>query len=116
MISSTRVRRRYPSYSTSAEAKEYLLLNLGYLGITASVAALVLMLLCFVHLNKFYNNSAVKLSKKYIVAAMLVCLATVAYGSKMFFNTGVMQTYVFAKEYFEGASRFKAYHEQILQI
>lgn len=23
-----------------------------------------------------------------------------------------MQTYVFAKEYFEGANRFKAYHEQ----
>lgn len=28
------------------------------------------------------------------------------------FNTGVMQTYVFAKEYFEGANRFKTYHEQ----
>ena len=94
------------------EAKEYLLLNLGYFGITASVVALVLMLLCFVHLNKFHNNSTVKLSRKYIVAAMLICLATVVYASKMFFNTGVMQTYVFAKEYFEGANRFKAYHGQ----
>lgn len=94
------------------EAKEYLLLNLGYFGIMAAVVVFALMLLYFVHLNKFHNNSAIKLSKKYIAVAMLICVATVAYGSKMFFNTGVMQTYVFAKEYFEGANRCKAYHEQ----
>lgn len=98
--------------TNSEEAKEYLLLNLGNFGITAAVVVLALMLLCCMHLNKVHNNSAAKLSKKYIVTAMLVCLATVVYGSKMFFNTGVMQTYVFAKEYFEGANRFKAYHEQ----
>ncbi len=94
------------------EAKEYLLLNLGYFGIMAAVVVLALMLLYFVHLNNFYTNNTVKLSKKYVAAAMLICLATVVYGSKMFFNTGVMQTYVFAKEYFEGANRFKTYHEQ----
>lgn len=94
------------------EAKEYLLLNLGYGGIIASVVVLFLMLLCFVHFNKFESNNNQKLNKKHIVTAILICLATVGYGSKMFFNTGVMQTYVFAKEYFEGANKFKAYHDK----
>lgn len=95
------------------EAKEYLLLNLGYGGIIASVVVLFLMLLCFVHFNKFESDNNQKLNKKHIVTAILICLATVGYGSKMFFNTGVMQTYVFAKEYFEGANKFKAYHDKI---
>ena len=94
------------------EAKEYLLLNLGYGGIIASGVVLLLILLCFVHLNKFENNNNLKLNKKHIATAILICLATVGYGSKMFFNTGVMQTYVFAKEYFEGANKFKAYHDE----
>ena len=93
------------------EAKEYLLLNLGYGGIIASVVVLFLMLLYFAHLNKFESNN-IKLNKKCVATAMLICLATVGYGSKMFFNTGVMQTYVFAKEYFEGANKFKAYHDE----
>lgn len=94
------------------EAKEYLLLNLGNGGIIASVVVLFLMLLCFVYFNKFESNNNQKLNKKHIVTAILICLATVGYGSKMFFNTGVMQTYVFAKEYFEGANKFKAYHDE----
>lgn len=95
------------------EAKEYLLLNLGYGGIIASVVVLFLMLLSFMHLNKFSNkNNNIKLNKKYIAIAIFICIATVGYGSKMFFHTGVMQTYVFAKEYFEGANKFKAYHDE----
>lgn len=94
------------------EAKEYLFLNLGYIGIFAVVVVLVILLISFINLNKLRNANASIIDKKYIVTALVVCLATTIYGSKMFFNTGVMQTYVFAREYFEGANKFKAYHEK----
>lgn len=94
------------------EAKEYLLLNLGYSGLIGTVVILLLLVCFFYKFNNFKSEDNFKLNKKYIISALIVCIATVAYGHKMFFNTGVMQTYVFAKEYFEGANKFKAYHEQ----
>lgn len=62
------------------EAKEYLLLNLGYGGIIASVVVLFLMLLYSAHFNKFKSNN-IKLNKRCVSTAMLICLATVGYGS-----------------------------------
>lgn len=94
------------------EAKEYLLLNLGYTGIVVIAFVLIILLLSFIHLNKLKVNFSFNFNKKYIITALVVCLATSIYSSKMFFDTGVMQTYVFAKEYFEGANKFKAYHEK----
>lgn len=94
------------------ETKEYLLLNLGYSGLICTALILLFLLWTFYKYNKFQLKSTFQLNKRCVITALVVCVATVAYGSKMFFNTGVMQTYVFAKEYYDGANKFKAYHEK----
>lgn len=94
------------------EAKEYLFLNLGYVGIIATVVLMICILFLLVKANRLKSYNQFSISKKCIISALVVCVTTSVYGHKLFFNTGVMQTYVFAKEYFDGANKFKAYHDE----
>ena len=100
------------------EAKEYLLLNLGYTGIIGVIILYIAIFSVFYYLNDVNNNikpisieNNISVSKKMLAAALVVIVATIGYGQKMFFFTGVMQSYVFAKDYFERANQFKAYHD-----
>ena len=94
------------------EAKEYILLNLGYGGIFATALGLLLLLFILNRCNDLSLDNGIILNKKYAISCLVICAATAVYGHKLFFNTGVMQSYVFAKEYFDGANKFKAYHDK----
>lgn len=100
-----------------AEAKEFILLNLGYSGILTIAMLLVVLYFVFVKLNTIQygydmEDQGINFGKKSLACIFAVLISTVGYGSKMFINTGVMETYVFAKEYFEKNKKFKAFHEQ----
>lgn len=98
-----------------AEAKEYILLNFGYLGIICTVLFLTVVYLIFNKLNILYCEVSIKclqnLSKVNIAVLILIVLATGIYGTSMFRNTGVMKSYMAAKDYFVKINRFKSYHE-----
>lgn len=100
-----------------AEAKEFILLNFGYSGVFVIAMLLCALYLVFVRLNAIRNtcdcvDTGVNFGQKSMACIFVVLIATVGYGSKMFKNTGVMETYVFAKEYFDKTNKFKAYHDK----
>ncbi|WP_405380847.1 sulfatase-like hydrolase/transferase [Phascolarctobacterium sp.] len=95
------------------EAREFLLLNLGYSGIVAVVMFLGLVWYCFSCLNSLQSSgSGLCYTRKMLVGALVIIVATAGYGQKMFWKTGVMETYVFAKDYFDRANKFKEIHDQ----
>lgn len=100
-----------------AEAKEFLLLNFGYLGILLSGITIVVLWLWLCKANSLANstkslNVEFGFGKKTCLLALIVIVATFGYGCKMFKNTGVMQAYVFAKDYFEKNNKFKEFHDK----
>ena len=113
---------KYPFTETAAiallqtnpnEAKEYLLLNFGYVGIIGTIILLASIFYGSYKLN-ILENSRTKYSefgKKVLALMLLIVVATAGYGAKMFKDTGVMQAYVFAKDYFDRNNKFKEFHE-----
>lgn len=100
-----------------AEAKEFLLLNFGYLGIFLLGIFIVVLWLWLCKANSLENstkalNVEFSFGKKSCLLALIVIVATFGYGSKMFKNTGVMQAYVSAKDYFEKNNKFKEFHDK----
>lgn len=113
---------KYPFTETAAiallqtnpnEAKEYLLLNFGYVGIIGTIILLASIFYGSYKLN-ILENSRTKYSefgKKALALMLLIVVATAGYGAKMFKDTGVMQAYVFAKDYFDRTNKFKEFHD-----
>lgn len=97
-----------------AEAKEYLLLNLGWIGIAGIFIFFVALFIFMSKVNSLPRgiSSSIKFEKKSLAISLILILVVGGYGIKMFKSTGVMQTYVFAKEYFDRANQFQEYHEQ----
>lgn len=94
------------------EAKEYLLLNFGYSGVIAVIFMYIAVFVCFYGLNKAASvQNKLNISKKMVITAIVVIVGTVGYGQKLFFSTGVMQSYVFARDYFNRANRFNVFHD-----
>ncbi len=100
-----------------SEAKEFILINLGYFGIVSVLVCLIVIFKLFFKWNTL-SGIAEKVdrdnsfSKRIFIWCLVVIMATVSYGSMMFKKTGVMQTYVFAKEYFEKTNMFKVFHDK----
>lgn len=113
---------KYPFTETAAiallqtnpnEAKEYLLLNFGYVGIIGTIILLASIFYGSYKLN-ILENSRTKYSefgKKALALMLVIVVATASYGAKMFKDTGVMQAYVFAKDYFDRTNKFKEFHD-----
>ena len=85
------------------EAKEYLLLNLGYSGILMVGVFWIVLFGLLYKMNELscvalLNNT--QLSKVKIAVSLAIVLVTVGYGCKMFKETGVMKAYICAKDYF----------------
>lgn len=113
---------KYPFTETAAiallqtnpnEAKEYLLLNFGYVGI---VGTIILFASAFYGLYKLNTLENIRteysaLGKKALALMLVIVVATAGYGAKMFKDTGVMQAYVFAKDYFDRTNKFKEFHD-----
>lgn len=100
-----------------AEAKEFIFLNFGYTGIFAIGLFFIGLFFVLVKLNSLQKASYVSVdsiffSKKNMACVLVVLLATLGYGGKIFKNTGVMETYVFAREYFEKTKKFKVFHDK----
>lgn len=113
---------KYPFTETAAiallqtnpnEAKEYLLLNFGYVGI---IGTIILFASAFYGLYKLNTLENIRteysaLGKKALALMLVIVVATAGYGAKMFKDTGVMQAYVFAKDYFDRTNKFKEFHD-----
>lgn len=113
---------KYPFTETAAiallqtnpnEAKEYLLLSFGYVGI---IGTIILFASAFYGLYKLNTLENIRteysaLGKKALALMLVIVVATAGYGAKMFKDTGVMQAYVFAKDYFDRTNKFKEFHD-----
>lgn len=100
-----------------AEAQEFLLLNFGYFGLLSIVAFIAVLCLLLCKLNSLdwsakFVDFGVEFGKKSFVCALVVIIATAGYGTKMFKDTGVMQAFVFAKDYFERTNKFREFHDK----
>lgn len=113
---------KYPFTETAAiallqtnpnEAKEYLLLNFGYVGIICTIILFASVFYGLYKLNTLENirTEYSALSKKALALMLVIVVATSGYGAKMFKDTGVMQAYVFAKDYFDRTNKFKEFHD-----
>ena len=113
---------KYPFTETAAiallqtnpnEAKEYLLLNFGYLGIIGTIILFASVFYGLYKLNALENirTEYSALGKKALALMLVIVVATAGYGAKMFKDTGVMQAYVFAKDYFDRTNKFKEFHD-----
>lgn len=97
--------------TNAQEAKEFLLMNLGYGGLALTCVALFSIFLAFYYMNSLNSDNCITgFGKKSMVGCLIIIVATFGYSAKMFKDTGVAQTYKFAKQYFESANRFKSYH------
>lgn len=113
---------KYPFTETAAiallqtnpnEAKEYLLLNFGYVGIIGTISLFASAFYGLYKLNTLENirTEYSALGKKALALMLVIVVATAGYGAKMFKDTGVMQAYVFAKDYFDRTNKFKEFHD-----
>lgn len=113
---------KYPFTETAAiallqtnpnEAKEYLLLNFGYVGIICTIILFASVFYGLYKLNTLENirTEYSALSKKALALMLVIVVAISGYGAKMFKDTGVMQAYVFAKDYFDRTNKFKEFHD-----
>lgn len=113
---------KYPFTETAAiallqtnpnEAKEYLLLNFGYVGIICTIILFASVFYGLYKLNTLENirTEYSALGKKALALMLVIVVATAGYGAKMFKDTGVMQAYVFAKDYFDRTNKFKEFHD-----
>ena len=97
--------------TTPGEAKEFLLLNLGYTGLGGVFLFWLAVLDVMVKLNNLDDRVLLtSFGKKSVCIAVTVVVATVAYGGKSFTRTGVLECYMAAKDYFAKADLFKTYH------
>lgn len=99
-----------------AEAKEYILLNFGYYGILLTIVFWIIIYLFLVkanRLNLFFYEKRMNIIERYsvILLAFIIC-STSIYSISMFRNTGVIKSYMAAKDYFAKVSMFKRYHEK----
>jgi heptose-I-phosphate ethanolaminephosphotransferase len=100
--------------TNQAEAREYLLLNVGYTGLLSVALFFVVLFLILSHLNQVHvipGAARSNPSNKVILVAAVICLATGFYSSKIFNETGVMGSYVEAKTYFAVSREFTQFHE-----
>lgn len=95
--------------TNASEAKEYLLQNLGYIGIAVIAVLFLFILILFIKMNKL-NAANQDRSKAIIVSVLIIAIVTGGYSYKIFVDTGVMKAYSRAKDYFERSSKFLAYH------
>ena len=103
-----------------AEAREYLLLNLGYTGLISTVLFLFILLLVLAKLNtvkktngvdKALNGSPKSGLTKVIAISILLAAATLFYSVKIFNETGVMSLYTETAAYFATAREFTKFHD-----
>lgn len=97
--------------TNESEAKEFILLNVGYAGIGAIIVACFIILFLFYRLNRLHNTASA-LTRPLVITAVIITLATGFYSHKIFEETGVMNKYLNAKNYFELSSLFYSYHDE----
>ena len=94
------------------EAKEYLLQNIGYVGIAGIVLFLLFMLGGFYKINSSAEKNTKSCSlKKHLILLGVILIAVGAYLPKSFVVTGVMQSLIAAENYLSSAKHFQVYHE-----
>lgn len=95
-----------------AEAKEYLLLNLGWSGICLSILMVPLLIYGFYLLNKEgLKNIKFVINQKAVAYLVIVSVSANVYAfSNTFKQTGMMTIVGNVRNYFSSLEKFKAYH------
>ena len=99
--------------TNASEAREYVMQNIGYGG----GACIVLLFLCMTYLfakGNHWQNIALNLGKKSLLAVVVVLLATGYYSGKIFRSTGVLHAFDNARGYLRSAALFNAFHAKNL--
>ena len=98
------------------EAKEYLLQNIGNVGIAGISFFLLFMLGGFYKINSSAGKTTKSCSlKKHLILLGAILIAVGAYLPKSFVGTGVMQSLIAAENYLSSAKQFQVYHENNLK-
>lgn len=94
-----------------AEAREYILQNVGYTGVLSFVLFWIVLYYIFYLLNRL-QQGRIHLMPKPFLAVMVILVATGFYCHKIFDETGVLSKYMDAKAYFEQSALFQKYHQK----
>ena len=93
------------------EAREFILQNFGLTGILSFSLFWLLIFYAFYKLN-FLRQPHLRLAPKFTLALLLISLVTGYYCHHIFEDTGVMNKYLNAKNYFELSAKFNDYHQK----
>ena len=100
-----------------AETQEFLVQNLGYLGITEGIIFLIIIVILFYLLNswvsteQYIRGGNMKPGKMVLIMGILF-VAICAYFPKSFMGTGVVKALSNAYSYMKEAQAFKYYHDK----
>ncbi|MDO4179394.1 MAG: phosphoethanolamine transferase [Phascolarctobacterium sp.] len=94
------------------EAKEYAMLNIGFVGILLTVVVILALIYLLYKNNSHAFSYPVALSKTAFISSLVLFVATGIYCAKIFPATGVMEAYGFAKEYYQKSMIFQSNHEK----
>lgn len=107
------------------ESKEFIGQSTVIGGVVAGVIGILVLIAIFIYLNyrwQYYtkgvvgsskeehSSTRVFVSKKVLAVSCILTIATGAYAARSFVHTGVMEAYVFAKQYYVAAEAFTKNH------
>lgn len=94
------------------ESKEYIMLNIGILGIILIAIVIISLTYLLYKNNKSVFATALSIGKIQLACALAIFIGTGIYCVKIFPETGVMEAYGFAREYYEKSMIFKKNHDK----
>ena len=103
--------------SNPNEVEEYLLQNIGVLGIFCFITGISLLCIFFILHNKLEVPSKVSFAdfrknKKPFLVLFILMISIGIYLPKCFAGTGVMHSMIGAKQYLDNAKKFEKYHNE----
>jgi heptose-I-phosphate ethanolaminephosphotransferase len=93
------------------EAREFIMQNYGMAGVVAFILLWLIILYVFYKFN-FVEKLHLEVLPKILVASLVIFVATGWYCHHIFEDTGVMNKYLNAKNYFEMSALFNDYHQK----
>lgn len=94
------------------EAKEYIMLNIGILGIALTAIVIIGLTYLLYKNNKSVFATALNIGKIQLACALAIFIGTGTYCVKIYPETGVMEAYGFAKDYYKKSLIFKKNHDK----
>lgn len=97
--------------TNQTEAKEFFLENLGYFGLFAVLLLYILIFVVLCKINKEHSvNTMSSSSQKTLLVLCAICVWLFSYLFKIVPEVGVIENYIFAREYFSSVQKFNTMH------